>query len=270
MADEPRNTWTFEPAADHDLAPIAAFRSVRREPGFPTFAANAVSGSCIRAYFKIYHRLRIEGRENLPRKTPFVLISNHASHLDALILAASLPLVTRVYTYPVAAGDVFFETIASSMLAATLINALPLWRKKVTTHALDELRERLARGQSGYILFPEGARSRDGNMLPFKAGLGMLVAGTKVPVIPCHIEGAFEAMPPNRTMPRPRRIRVRVGKPLTFDTVSGDREGWSIVAEGARRAVAGLVGASDSASRAVSGPTPSVTADQSPSSRSAG
>jgi len=265
MADQPRNTWTFEPAADHDLPPIAAFRSVKREPGFPTFAANAVSGCCIRAYFKLYHRLRIEGRENLPRKTPFVLISNHASHLDALILASSLPLVMRVHTYPVAAGDVFFETIASSMLAATLINALPLWRKKVTTHALDELRERLARGQSGYILFPEGARSRDGNMLAFKSGLGMLVAGTEVPVVPCHIAGAFDAMPPDRTIPRPRRLRVKLGKALTFEGIENVREGWAQVAESARCAVVALAGAGPVA------PVPeALTAGQFPSSHSAG
>jgi 1-acyl-sn-glycerol-3-phosphate acyltransferase len=269
LTPEQPQTWTFEPAADHDLPPIAAFRSVKREPGFLSFATNAVSGCCFRAFFKVYHRLRVEGRENLPRKTPFVVISNHASHLDALILAASLPLVSRVHTYPVAAGDVFFETIASSMLAATLINALPLWRKKVTTHALDELRERLARGQSGYILFPEGARSRDGNFLPFKAGLGMLVAGTNVPVIPCHIAGAFEALPAFSNFPRPRRIRVRVGAPITFESVPADREGWSIVAERTKDAVARL--AAGSQARPIAGAIkPTSTADQSPSSRSAG
>jgi 1-acyl-sn-glycerol-3-phosphate acyltransferase len=237
MPEHQQNTWTFEPAADHDLPPFAAFRSVRREPGFPTFAASALAGVCFRALFTVYHRLRVEGKENLPRKTPFVLISNHASHLDALILAASLPLAVRVHTYPVAAGDVFFETIASSVAAATLINALPLWRKKVTTHALDELRERLVRGNSGYILFPEGARSRDGQMLPFKAGLGMLIAGTDVPVVPCHLRGTFEALPPDRTLPRPRRIRVRVGPAMRFADVENEREGWMRIAEQTRRAV---------------------------------
>lgn len=240
MADQPRHSFSFEPAADHGLAPIERFRSVKREPGFFTFMAHAASGGVLRTYFNLYHRLRIEGREHLPRQTPFVIISNHSSHLDALTLAAALPLVTRVHAYPVAAGDVFFETIASSVLTAAFINALPLWRKKVTAHALDELRERLARGHSGYIMFPEGARSRDGELLPFKAGLGMLTAGTSVPVIPCYISGAFEACPANSRIPRPRKIGVRVGPALVFKEQSSDRDGWTAIAEAARAAVQAL------------------------------
>lgn len=240
MTKEPRNAWDFEPAADHGLAPIARFKSVKREPGFFTFAAHAAMGIFLRGYFKAYHRMRIEGTEHLPRKTPFVVIANHASHLDALTLAAALPLSSRVNTYPVAAGDVFFETMASSILTAIIINALPLWRKKVTAHALDELRERLERGHSGYILFPEGARTRDGEPLPFKAGLGMLIAGSSVPVVPCWISGAFESLNAEQRIPRPRKIAVRVGPALTFDKVESSREGWVSIAETARQAVLSL------------------------------
>lgn len=243
MSEQPKNTWNFEPAADHGLSPVARFRSVKREPGFFTFTAHAIAGACMRTYFKLYHRMSIEGREHLPTNTPFIVIANHASHLDALTLAAALPLATRVNAYPVAAGDVFFETVASSVLTAIFINALPLWRKKVTTHALDELRERLSRGHSGYILFPEGARSRDGELLPFKAGLGMLVAGTPVPVVPCYIYGAFEALPANAKIPRPRQIRICVGAPLKFEQATQDREGWMAVAEAAKKAVMALTNA---------------------------
>jgi len=254
MPEQPRHSWSFEPAADHDLPPIAAMRSVKREPGFFNFFAHAVASVGFRGYFRTYHRLKIEGREHLPRATPFVVISNHTSHLDALVLKAALPLGTGVHAYPVAAGDVFFDNVASSVLTAAFINALPIWRKKATTHALEELRERLARGHSGYILFPEGARSRDGNMLPFKAGLGMLVAGTKIPVVPCYIKGTFEAMPADRTIPRPRRIRIRVGPSMSFESATQDREGWSSVADTAKSAVQALW----------------PSAGQSPSSRSAG
>ncbi len=240
MPEQPRHSWSFEPAADHDLPPIAAIRSVKREPGFFNFVTHAAAETCFRAYFKLYHRLKVEGKQNLPRKTPFVVISNHTSHLDALVLKSALPLVAGVHAYPVAAGDVFFDNVASSVLTAAFINALPLWRKKATTHALEELRDRLSRGHSGYILFPEGARSRDGVMLPFKAGLGMLVAGTNIPVVPCYIKGAFEAMPANRTIPRPRRIRIRVGPAMSFETATADREGWAAVAEASKQAVQAL------------------------------
>ena len=234
------NTWLFEPAADHDLPPMAAIRSVKREPGFFNFVAHAAAGLGFRIYFKLYHRLKVTGKQHLPRKTPFVLISNHTSHLDALALKAALPVASAVHAYPVAAGDVFFDNVASSVITAAFINALPLWRKKATTHALEELRERLARGHSGYILFPEGARSRDNALMPFKAGLGMLVAGTTIPVIPCYIKGAYRAMPPDRTIPRPRRIRIRVGAPLSFESATSDRDGWASVAEQSRRAVDAL------------------------------
>jgi 1-acyl-sn-glycerol-3-phosphate acyltransferase len=237
MSEQPKHNWDFEPAADHGLPPIARFKSVKREPGFFTFAAHAAAAVFLRGYFKVYHRMTVEGAEHLPRKTPFVVIANHASHLDALTLAAALPLASRVNTYPVAAGDVFFETMASSILTAIIINALPLWRKKVTAHALDELRERLERGHSGYILFPEGARTRDGEPLPFKAGLGMLIAGTSVPVVPCYISGAFEALNAEQRVPRPRKIGVRVGPAMTFEKVESRREGWVAIAEAAREAV---------------------------------
>ena len=66
----------------------------------------------------------------------------------------------------------------------------------------------------GLILFPEGTRSRDGSLQPFKAGLGMLTAGTAVPVIPCYLDGAYQAFPPTARWPRPRKIRLKVGHPL--------------------------------------------------------
>lgn len=215
-------------------------RSVKREPGFFNFLSHFIAEVLFRVYFRLYHRLKVEGREHLPRNTPFVVISNHTSHLDALALKAALPIKAAVHAFPVAAGDVFFDNVASSVLTAAFINALPLWRKKATTHALEELRERLSRGHSGYILFPEGARSRDGTMQPFKAGLGMLVAGTSIPVVPCFIKGAFRAMPPDRSIPRPRRIRIRVGPAMSFESVTSDREGWLVVADRSKQAVQSL------------------------------
>lgn len=263
----PQNTWAFEPAADHDLPPIAAMRSVRREPGFFNFLSHAAAETVCRAYFKLYHRLKVQGKEHLPRHTPFVVIANHTSHLDALALKAALPIKSAVHAYPVAAGDVFFDNMASSVITAAFINALPLWRKKATTHALEELRERLSRGHSGYILFPEGARARDGVMKPFKAGLGMLVAGTNIPVVPCFIKGAFKAMPPDRVIPRPRRIRIRVGPAMSFEHATSDREGWALVAEEAQRAVRGLW---PSGGGGTGKKTNAASDDQSPSSHSAG
>ena len=117
------------------------------------------------------------------------MIANHSSHLDSIVLGSALPSRWCDWVFPVAAGDVFFESSSKSLFSAQLINALPMWRKNCGPHALAELKDRLISEPCGYILFPEGGRSRDGSVLPFKPGLGMIVAGTTVPVIPCAIAG---------------------------------------------------------------------------------
>jgi N-dimethylarginine dimethylaminohydrolase len=81
-----------------------------------------------------------------------------------------------------------------------MLNALPMWRKKCGSHAMQELRDRLLSGPSIHLLFPEGKRSRDGSMNPFKPGLGMMIAGAPVPVVPCFIDGAFHAFRPETPM----------------------------------------------------------------------
>lgn len=239
MSEEPTK-WTYRPARDLGMAPIDRLRSVRREPGLISHTIHAATLSALSAYLRLYHRLRIVNPEQLPDKPPFVVIANHASHLDALILAAALGRSVRGCTFPVAAGDVFFTSSHRSLVSSLFINALPLWRKKVTAHALADLRTRLADGDCGLILFPEGARSRDGELLPFKQGLGMIVAGTPVPVVPCRLIGAFEAMPAGKWVPRPRRIEVRVGRALRFDDCESARAGWEQVARSVESVVRAL------------------------------
>jgi 1-acyl-sn-glycerol-3-phosphate acyltransferase len=102
---------------------------------------------------------------------------------------------------------------------------------------MKDLRRRLIEEPCAYILFPEGGRSRDGRLKPFKSGLGMLVAGTDVPVIPCHIEGAFAALRPGHFVPAPVPIRLRIGAPIRFVDVPNDRDGWNIVAQSVRAAI---------------------------------
>ncbi len=232
--------WTYKPAADTQLQPLERLKSTRREAGLVSVGLHAVTTVGLRAYLGAYHRLRVIGRENLPRQTPFVLIANHESMLDSLVLISALPLRLRIETSPVAAGDVFFTNAVSSFLSAVFMNALPIRRKGVTTHALEDLRARLSEGRGGLVLFPEGMRSRDGRMLPFKSGLGNLVAATRVPVIPCHLDGPYRALPFGKSVPRPARITVRIGAPLSFEAQPNTREGWNEVVRACESAVRGL------------------------------
>jgi 1-acyl-sn-glycerol-3-phosphate acyltransferase len=229
--------WKLKPAQDLGMPLGQSFVSLRRESGLVHTAAHLVWWALVRGYLRFCHRLEICGDHGLPREPPFILVSNHTSHLDTLVLASQLPWRLRDRIFPIAAGDTFFETPVRAALAAGLLNALPMWRGKCGRHALEELRNRLLAEPCAYILFPEGTRSRDGKTASFKSGLGMLIAGTNVPVVPCSIAGAFQALPPHRVWPRFRQITLRVGEPLIFSSVKNDSEGWKEISQATEAAV---------------------------------
>jgi 1-acyl-sn-glycerol-3-phosphate acyltransferase len=157
-----------------------------------------------------------------------------------MVLATALPLRLRNHVLPLAAGDTFFETPVISLFASEMMNALPMWRKNCGRHAIETLRDRLIQEPCAYILFPEGTRSRDGQIAPFKHGIGMIVAGNPVPVIPCRLTGTFDALPPGAKWPRRQKITLRIGHPQSFSNVPNDRPGWKLVAEQLESAVCGL------------------------------
>lgn len=231
------NDWQYQPARDLGLPARERLLSLKRESGLLQSTGHLGWWTMIGWYLRICHRLRIEGRERLPDRLPFVLVANHVSHLDALVLAAPLPWRLRDRMFPVAAGENFFHRPLMAAFSAGALNALPIWRGHTGLGAIRQLRQRLIQEPCGYILFPEGTRSRTGAMAPFKPGLGMLVAGSDVPVIPCHIQGAHECLPPHRLVPRFRPIVVRVGEGLRFASLGNDRHGWQEVASRAEAAV---------------------------------
>ena len=236
------DNWQYKPAHDQALTPAETLKSLKRESGLVFFTTQMLWRIGVYAYLKTYHGLRVIGRENIPAKPPFVMIANHASHLDALVLGAALPWQLRRQAFPIAAGDVFFETPQASLFSVMTLNALPMWRKNCGPHALQELRERLIGEPAIYLLFPEGQRSRDGAMGPFKPGLGMMIAGSEVPVVPCYLDGAFAACPPGTKWPRPRRLTLRVGPPVAFPDVANRRSGWEEIASRLEGAVQALRG----------------------------
>src|SRR4029077_14566735 len=239
--------WDLEPARDTGLSPGERFRSVRRESGLLESLVHQACFSLIRSYFAIGHRLTIVGRQKLPPHGPFVLAANHCSHLDALALGAALTPRHRERVFPIAAGDVFFQTKGTSTFSAIMLNALPMWRKKCGPHAPAATRPELQEEGAIFIIFPEGGRSRNGSIMSFKHGLGMLVAETNVPVVPCGLVGTFEALPPERNIPRPVAIKLAIGDPVQFPSTANDRTGWSQIAKSVESRVRDLVGQSRTA-----------------------
>ncbi len=232
--------WKYQPARDQHLPPDERLKSLQRETGLLGFLAQGAWRFTARSYLKIYHRLTVVGGERMPRSAPFVMIANHSSHLDALTLAASLPWHLRQRAFPIAAGDVFFQTKTASFFSALALNALPMWRKHCGTHALDELRERLVNEPAIYILFPEGTRTRDGKMGKFKPGLGRIIASSNVPVVPCFLDGAFAALPPSGRFPSPKKLTLHVGEPLAFPDQPDARSGWQEITDRLEAAVTAL------------------------------
>ncbi len=232
--------WELKPAHDIQLPIGEQIKSTRREGGLPSACMSLLFSAITSSYLATYHRLTIQGRENLPIDSSFVLVANHCSHLDALALASAVPWGMKSRVFPVAAGDTFFSTPLRGICASLMVNALPVWRSKACGHGLHELRERLLEDRCALIIFPEGTRSRTGEIGHFKAGIGMLVASTSVPVVPCWIDGAFRALPAKARVPRPGKLRMRVGEALKFEKVGDQREGWEDVARQLENAVRAL------------------------------
>jgi 1-acyl-sn-glycerol-3-phosphate acyltransferase len=222
--------WRFKPARDHELNPRERLASLKREGGLVSLASHWCWRQLMHFYLRAFHRLSLAGLENFP-EPPFVMVANHASHLDILALASAVPARYFERVHPIAANDAFFTSFASSVFAAFAVNALPLKRKAVRPKDLALLRARLVEDRLIFILFPEGTRSRDGRMAPFKPGIGALLAASEVPVVPCHLAGAFAALPAHRRIPRPLPLSLKVGKPMSFAEFGNDRAGWSAVAE---------------------------------------
>ena len=228
--------WQLKPARDLGLPLKERLVSQKREFGLVATATHWCWRQLLRRYLHWAHRLEVTGLQYLPAP-PFVMIANHSSHLDALTLTAALPGPLADRTYPIAAGDTFFSSFTASAFAAYAVNALPMWRKRTKLEDLDALRRRLVEDRLIYVLFPEGTRSRDGRMAAFKPGIGAFVAASEVAVVPCYLDGAFAAWPPQRRFPRPGRLHLSIGAPLSFANLPNERAAWAGVADTCEAAV---------------------------------
>jgi 1-acyl-sn-glycerol-3-phosphate acyltransferase len=144
----------------------------------------------------------------------FVVVSNHTSHLDAPLILGSLPRRLARYVAAGAAADYFFDVWWRRGLTSLFFNAFPVdrtglrGRKGMATSLLDE--------GVPLLLFPEGTRSRTGEMGAFKPGAAALCISRDVPCVPVGIVGASEAMPYGKYWPESGRppIWIMFGEPL--------------------------------------------------------
>ena len=236
------NTWNYHPSRDIGTPIAKRLRDFPREPGMLAYAVRSLAALLLRAWLRGYHRLRIEGRENLPATGSYVLVCNHTSHLDTLCLLSAVALRKIHHCFPAAAADYFFTSLPRSAISAVLINALPFDREAGGARSLAACAELLRQDGNILILFPEGTRTTTGAIGRFRSGIGRLAAGNDLDILPCHLEGGLRAWPKGRLLPRPGQLRLRIGRPCNFRHLDTSRASVTAVCEELQHCVVELGG----------------------------
>jgi long-chain acyl-CoA synthetase len=175
--------------------------------------------------FQHYLGLTVEGLGNLQRiSPPAIFAANHTSHLDTIALVAALPPSLRRLLAPAMSKDYFrawFEkgswTVgAQYFLARSIFNTYALPQRMSGVKAALEYTALLV--QRGYcpLVFPEGVRTPDGSMLPFRPGIGLMAVRLQVPVVPVLLTGLYEIYSVHDNWPKTGPVRVIFGQPLRF------------------------------------------------------
>ena len=163
-----------------------------------------------RLFCLLFFRMRTYGRENIPKKGGFLLICNHQSYLDPILCA--VPITRRI-------GFLARESLFTHWLLRRMIRSLgtiPLKLGEADLSAMRKVIDVLKQGR-GVCLFPEGTRSLDGKITPFKPGFGLLCRRGKAAVVPVVIDGAFESWPRHKKLFSPGSIVVCYGKPISAE-----------------------------------------------------
>ncbi len=168
--------------------------------------------------FKLYFRLSVTGKENLP-EAPCIIAPSHESMLDGFVVEASLPYGVLKKTFFLAFEVVFGRSFLGMLSSISQMIMIDINRDLIT--AMQRTAEPLKRG-ANVVIFPEGARSRDGKLLPFKRYYAILSKELNVPVVPAMIDGTFEAMPAGKLFPRPAKVRLKYLPPVYPDGLSYD------------------------------------------------
>jgi len=222
--------FKYEQARDIDVSVIDRLSDVRRERSHLDSIIQPIAFFVARRWLRWVHRFEIVGTNNLPNAGPYLLVANHTSHLDTPALIGALPKSALKSAFPVAAKDTFFTGPFRSLLATKLVNALPVRRATADRQALATLRARMVEDRAVLIVYPEGTRGKGDAIAPFQPGVGMLVAGTRVPVVPCRLRGCEQALPKGRCLPRPCKIELAIGRPMIFENHEQCRATWQQIA----------------------------------------
>ncbi len=164
--------------------------------------------------------LNVRHRQRLPAAGPAIMVANHNSHLDTVVMMTlfSTKLLPRLR--PIAAADYFLRNRLIAWFATTIMGIIPIERTGrapdadpfVPVHAALEAVDIV-------ILFPEGTRTRDGSVGAFRRGLALLVKRTGAPVVPAGLRGPFRALPRGRMFPLPVSCALHLGPQIPAEEI---------------------------------------------------
>jgi long-chain acyl-CoA synthetase len=187
---------------------------ILKEEEFFNLPKSSIGASIIRwilmPIFKIYFRLFPQNISEIP-KGPVIFAGNHQSFLDGLMLMTGLPHNKLKATYYMAKVKHFKNNIMKKIANNSNIILVDINENLVTT--LKESAHILRTGKN-LVIFPEGIRSRDGNLSEFKKSFAILSKELNVPIVPFGISGSYEAMPINSKLPRPRKLKLKFFKAI--------------------------------------------------------
>jgi 1-acyl-sn-glycerol-3-phosphate acyltransferase len=155
----------------------------------------------------VVFRLRVRGRQNIPNSGGVVVLSNHQSHLDPVLVGLCFD---RRLSY--LARDTLFGFAPFRWLINSL-DAIPINREGIGVGGLKECLKRLKAGEM-LLIFPEGTRTRDGEVGEIKPGFLALSRRSKAALLPVGMEGAFDAWPRKNPLPLPAVVHIEIGEPL--------------------------------------------------------
>jgi 1-acyl-sn-glycerol-3-phosphate acyltransferase len=182
-------------------------------------------GGFIRLLVLIVLGVNVRHRERLPVDGPAIIVANHNSHLDTMVLMSLFPLRLLPKLRPVAAMDYFLGSRLFSWFTLNVIGILPIKRNisRAEENPLAPCNEALSRGEL-LIIFPEGSRGEPEHLQSFKGGIARLAASNPtVPVIPVFLHGLGKVLPKGEALLVPFFCDIFIGEALQW---SGDRRSY--------------------------------------------
>lgn len=181
-----------------------------------------------RLTFTFAWRVRCFGRDKMPRNGGVLVVSNHQSHLDPVLVGLA---IDRRMSYLARASLFDFPPLGWLILS---LGGIPLDREGSGLTGLKESLRRLKK-QEMLLVFPEGTRSPDGTVKTFKPGFCSLARRSNITLLPVGIDGAFDAWPRSSPVPHFGTVHIHVGNPMTSEEIKNLETDDQLVVEVERR-----------------------------------